>query len=455
MIPAEMNDMLSPEIDPSALLFTAALTLGTGLLFGLFPALHSTRPDLVSALKGQAGQPSGGRAAARFRVSLATGQIALSMALLVAGGLFTKSLFNVSRTDLGLNVDNVGTFVVSPALNGYTPERSCQLFERLEDALAALPGATGVSSSRVPLLTGSNWGNDVNVEGFEAGPDTDIFSRVNWVGPDYFRTLGIPLLAGREFTRADALDRPKVAIVNEAFVKKFNLGPNPLGRRIGMGAGRNSPLTIEIVGFAKNAKYDEVKLEVPPLFFLPYRQEQRVSALSFFVRTSLDPEQLLSDIPRLMGRLDPNLPVDQLRTMPQQVRENVFADHLVAMLSAAFALVATLLAAVGLYGVLAYTVSQRTREIGLRMALGAAPSRVRGLVLRQVGSMTIAGGLIGLAAAIGLGRLAQSLLYQLDGNDPTVLAAALVSLTLVAIGAGLVPAQRAARVDPMTALRYE
>src|SRR5206468_7063281 len=228
------------------------------LLFGLFPALHSTRPDLVSSLKGQAGQPSGARAAARFRTSLATAQIALSMALLIAAGLFTKSLFNVSRVDLGLKVDNVVTFGISPALNGYTPQRTADLFARLEEELGAIPGVSGVTASLVGLLAGNNWGNDVSVEGFKAGPDTDTNSRYNEVGPDYFKTLGIPLLAGREFTRADAIGAPKVAIVNEIFAKKFNLGRNAVGKRMGDG-GANSPLDIQIVGLAHDAKYSDVK----------------------------------------------------------------------------------------------------------------------------------------------------------------------------------------------------
>ncbi len=456
LMPQQAADTLPTSLEPSMFVFTAALTIGTGLLFGLFPALHSTRPDLVSSLKGQAGQPSGAKSAARFRTSLATVQIALSMALLVAAGLFTKSLFNVTRVDLGLNVDNVVTFGISPSLNGYTAERSAELFTRLEEELASIPGATGVTDSLVPLLGGSNWGNDVAVEGFKAGPDTDTNSRYNEVGADYFRTLGIPLIAGREFTRADAKGAPKVAVVNEAFAKKFNLGRDAVGKRIG-NRGGNADLDTEIVGLVQNAKYSEVKDAIPPLFFRPYRQGDtpQIGSITFYVRTAADPSTLLAAVPKVVARLDPNLPVDELRTMPQQVRENVFLDRFISVLSAAFACLATLLAAVGLYGVLAYTVSQRTREIGLRMALGAAPGRVRGMVLRQVGLMTIVGGVVGLAAAVALARLAQSLLFQMQGYDPFVLVGSAVALTLVALGAGFIPAHRASKVDPMRALRYE
>ena len=454
MLPQQAVDTIQAQLDPSMLLFTAVVTVGTGLLFGLFPALHSTRPDLIASLKGQAGQPSGARSAARFRTSLATVQIAMSMALLVSAGLFTKSLFNVSRVDLGLKVDNVITFGISPALNGYTKQRSADLYARLEDELAALPGVTGVTNSLVALLAGSNWGNSVAVEGFDLGPDTDSESRYNEVGEGYFRTFGIPLIAGREFTRADALGAPKVAIVNEAFAKKFNLGRAVIGKHIG---NRGEKLDTEIVGFVQNAKYSEVKREIPPLFFRPYRQgdSASVGSITFYVRTASDPDAFLSNIPRVVAQLDPNLPVEDLRTMPQQVRENVFLDRFISVLSVAFASLATLLAAVGLYGVLAYTVSQRTREIGLRMALGAAPGRVRAMVLRQVAGMTLVGGLAGLAASIGLARLAQSLLFQMQGSDPVVLAGSEIALTLVALGAGFIPAHRASQVDPMSALRYE
>ncbi|MGH8638471.1 MAG: FtsX-like permease family protein, partial [Burkholderiales bacterium] len=445
------------EIDGMVLLFAAAVTLGTGLLFGLFPAWHSTRPDLLPTLKGQAGQPGGGKSAQWFRATLATTQIAISMALLACAGLITKSLLNVSRVELGIDIDNLITFGVSPELNGYSAERSKQLFERLEEELGAQPGVIGVTSALVPALGGSNWGSDVAVEGFKSGPDVDSNARYNEVGPTYFRTMGMQLIAGREFTRADRLGAPKVAIVNEAFAKKFNLGRDVVGKRIGTGSGSGSPLDTEIVGFVKDAKYSDVKDDVPPLFFRPYRQDERVGSMSFYVRSSGPPEQLLQAVHRVVGSVDPNLPVENLRTMPEQVRQNVFMDRIITTLSAGFAILATLLASVGLYGVLAYTVAQRTREIGLRMALGAAPGRVRIMVLRQVAIMTIIGGTLGLLAAVWAGRAAKSsdILYQMEGYDPVVLVASVILLALVALGAGFLPAHRASKVDPMLALRYE
>jgi predicted permease len=453
MLPAEAFETIDLTVQPAAIVFSAALALGTGLLFGFFPAVYSTRPDLVSTLKNQAGQPSGAKAAKRFRASLATLQVALSMMLLVCAGLFIKSLYNVSKVDLGLALDNVVTFRISPELNGYSTEQSVAFFERVEDALAALPGVTGVTAGTVSLLAGNNWGNSVRVQGFDAGPDTDTGSRFNQIAPDYFRALGVPLLAGREFRRADANGNPKVAIVNEAFAKKFNLGRDAVGKRMGQNDGNE--LDIEIVGLVQNAKYSEVKQTIPPQFFIPYRQAERIGRITFYARTALDPEQFLSTIQPVVAALDPNLPIEDLRTMPQQIRENVFVERIMSTLSAAFAVLATLLAAIGLYGVLAYTIAQRTREIGLRMALGADRGTVRGMVLKQVAWMTAIGGIIGLAGAVGLGRAAQSLLFELQGHDPAVLIAATVLLTLVALGAGFLPARRASRIDPMRALRYE
>lgn len=454
LLPTEQAASIDFSLDPSVIAFVAVLALGTGLLFGLFPAIHSTRQDLASTMRGSSGQPSGSRGAARFRMTLATVQIALSMALLVSAALFTRSLANISRVDLGVQIDQVVQFAVAPQLNGYTPERSRAFFERVEDELAAMPGVTGVAGTMVPLIGGSNWGSSVRVQGFDAGPDTDRDSQYNDVGPDYFKTLGVPLIAGREFTRADAFGGAKVAIVNEAFAKKFNLGREAVGKRMTRG-GQDSELDTEIIGLVPNTKYSEVKQEPPPIFYYPYRQNARLGFINFLVRTSLPPEQLLATIPPAIARLDPNLPVENLRTMPQQIQQNVSMDRLITTLSAAFAALATLLAAIGLYGVLAYTVAQRTREIGLRMALGADGGRVRGMVLRQVGWMTLIGGIVGLAGAVGIGRLAQSLLYQMEGSDPVALVGASALLVLVALVAGFIPAQRASRIDPMTALRYE
>jgi predicted permease len=456
LLPSEASAILSFELEWPVMAFAGALSVATGLLFGLFPAIHSTRPDLATTLKGTAGQPSGGRGASHFRSSLVVGQMALSMALLAAAGLFIKSLYNVSQVDLGVKIDNVVTFSVSPELNGYETERSKQLFAGLEAALAAEPGVTGVTASMVPILAGSNWGTDVRVQGFQSGPDIDSNSRFNAIGPAYFSTLGVPMLSGREFAESDRSGGRKVAIVNEAFAEKFKLGRDAVGKLMAQSGG-NGELDMEIVGLVQNAKYSEVKQTVPPLFFTPYRQEERIGYISFYVRTNASPEGFLRRVPQIVAALDRDLPVEELRTMPQQIRENVFLDRMISTMSAAFAALATVLAAIGLYGVLAYTVTQRTREFGLRMALGADGANVRRLVLRQVGLLAIVGGVIGLALGIAIGRIAEKeeQLFEVSGTDPVVFASALALLGLVAMLAGLIPAQRASKVNPMRALRWE
>ncbi|HXI19698.1 MAG TPA: ABC transporter permease, partial [Gemmatimonadales bacterium] len=452
ILPPDAIQTLRLDIEWPVMLFTGALSLGAGILFGIFPALHSTRPDLITTIRSNVGQIAGGRAANRFRSSLVVAQIALATALLIAAGFFIRSLINVSRVDLGLNTDHVVTFGISPELNGYQPARSAVLFQQLEDELASTPGVTGVSTSMVPLLAGSNWGNDVSVEGFKKGPDTDANSRFNEVGPDYFKTMQVPLLSGREFTRADGLGSAKVAVVNETFAKKFHLGRDAVGKHMSLGSG---PLDIEIVGLARDAKYAQVKDPAPPLFFIPYLQDSTIGSNNYYVRTTLNPVEFLRTVPKLVANLDPNLPVENLKTLPEQVKENVFLDRMITTLSAAFAVLATILAAVGLYGVLAYTVALRTREFGVRMALGADAGRVRGMVVRQVALMTLIGGVIGVAAAVGLGRGVQSLLYGMQATDPVVIVLATTLLSVVALGAGFLPALRASRVHPMQALRYE
>jgi predicted permease len=453
MLPPDAAEAMTFAIDFRVLLFMAAVSLSTGLLFGIFPALHGTRPNLAIALKGQAGQPGGARAAKRFRTTLATVQIVLSMALLAIAGLFIKSLVNVSKVDLGLVTDHVVTFGIAPSLNGYTPERSRQIYEQVEDALIRLPGVTQVAGSMVPLVSGDNWGTSVSVEGFQADADTDVHSSLNMVGPGFFKTVGMQTIAGRDFTRSDTITSPKVAVVNEAFAKKFNLGANPIGRRVSQ--SRSGTLDTEIIALVKDAKYSEIKQPVPPVLFTPYRQNERPDGLYFYVATSGSMETVMASIGPLIAGIDSTLPVAGLMTMTQQVRANVFEDRLISTLASVFAGLATLLAAIGLYGVLAYTVAQRTREIGLRMALGADASRIRSMVMRQVALMTLIGGVVGLALAMVVGVYAKSALYEMTGLDPVVLGSSAALLVLVAFGAGFIPAYRASKVDPMLALRYE
>jgi predicted permease len=441
-------------INWSVLWFAGGLSMLTGVLFGLFPAFQATRPDIASALKGQAGQPSGARAAALVRVGLVVLQVSLSMGLLASAGLFGKSLLNVSRVDLGVQVDQVITFSLAPQRNGYSLPRAQLFFQDVLTRLAAIPGVTAVSAARVPLIGNSSSNTSLEVEGSVLGPEERTGTSYNETSPGYFQTVGMHLLAGRDFTEADTVAAPKVAVVNEAFVRKFKLGANPLGRRMRRG-GDNAPYDIEIVGLVKDAKYRSVREPVPAVFFTPYRQNERVGQLIFYAKASGDPEKLVGQIRPLVASLDPNLPVQRLATMPDQISQNVASDRLLSVLSASFAGLATALAAIGLYGVLAYTVSQRTREFGLRMALGAAPGAVQRLVLRQVLWMTLAGSVIGVALAIVAGRYAKALLFEMGSADPGVMASSVGVLAVVALAAGFIPSRRASRVDPMKALRCE
>ncbi len=449
---ADAGAVIVVHLDWRVIAFSAALSLATGLLFGVFPAFHSTKVGPASALKNDSGRSTSSRAASRFRGAMILAQMALSTLLLVSAGLTIRSLVNVSRVDLGIRVDHLVTFTISPRLNGYSPDAARDLFERTEAALSAMPGASIASASTVPLVAGTFYGTSVTVQDFAGGDGVDSNSAFSQTGPGFFETAGIPLLAGRDFAPGDDLTAPKVAIVNEAFAKKFKLGHSAVGKRMKSGS---DPVDMEIVGLVRDARYSNVREDAPALFYMPYRQDKNLGRATFYVRTPLDPDALLKAVPAVMHRLDPNLPMEDLRTMENQVRVNEAGDRAITMLATAFALLATLLAAIGLYGVLAYTVAQRTREFGVRMALGAAPAEVRRLVLRSVVRLATAGSLLGALAALFAGRYLQTLLYQMSGFDPWVLGAAIATLTVVALAAGFVPAWRASRIDPMRALRAE
>ena len=288
-----------------------------------------------------------------------------------------------------------------------------------------------------------------------AAPDADTDANTSLVGPRFFSTLGIPLIAGREFTATDSSTSQQVAVVNEAFAKKFNLGRNAVGTRMELGRNSTPKLDIEIVGLVQDAKYSEVKGEIPPQFFLPHRQRNTRGVMNYYVRSSLDASQMNGAISRIVADLDRNLPIENLRPMEDQVRERSETDLLLARVSVGFAGLATLLAAIGLYGVLAYSVAQRTPEIGIRLALGADAARIRRMVLRHVGRLTLVGVIAGLAGAVVLARLAASMLFRVGGFDPAVMFAAVAAVVAVALVAATIPAVRASRIDPAAALRAE
>jgi predicted permease len=452
--PSAGAEFLPFQIDASLLVFALGLSLVTAVIFGMLPAIHSTRIHVTTMARSQSGVTGGG--ASRLRSALVTAQIALALALLVVAGLFAKSLVNIGRVDLGMQIANLTTFTVSPALNGYSGERSHALFEQIVEGLSAVPGVTSVSESTVPLLEGSNASANVTVQGFEATPDADLDASTTLIGPRFFGTLGIPLIAGREFTRADAPEAQRVAIVNEAFAKKFNLArERVVGTRMELGRNDNPKFDIDIVGLVQDSKYSEAKDDPPPVFYLPRRQREGVRSTTYYVRSSLDTGAMNAAVTQIMSRLDPNMPIEELRTMEAQVRDRASSDRLLAQIALGFAALSTLLAAVGLYGVLAYSVAQRTPEIGVRLALGADGARIRQMILNHVGRLAVVGVVTGLAAALVLGRFAASLLFRVEGTDPPVVLGAVAVVIVVSLSAAMLPAHRASRIDPARALRWE
>ena len=456
MIPTfEVGTGFDVDLNTATLMFAAGATATTVLIFGLLPALRATRTHPGAVVKGQASQASSAARLTRVRDSLAAAQIGFSMMLLAVAGLFAQSLANVARVDLGLDTSSIVSFTVSPRLSGYGPERSMEIFDRLEAELSASPGISGVTSARVAILSNSNSRNSLRVEGFDAEPTDNTTASTNEVGSDFFETLGIPILAGRGFDESDTLDGPRVAIVNESFLQKFNLGMDALGTRFASGFADDQPPNIEIVGIAADAKYSAVKGDIPPQYFLPRRQDDNIGTLTYYVRGALEADTLFSQMRRTVALVDASLPIASMTTLEQTVDDNVFLDRLLTMFSVGFAGLASFLAGVGLYGVLAYSVAQRTRELGVRMALGATPGGLRRMVMLHVGRLALIGIPTGLVAAFLVGRAASALLFGLSGTFAYVLGAAAGLLVCIVAAAGWLPARNAARTTPMSALRYE
>jgi predicted permease len=374
------------------------------------------------------------------------------MLLLVLAGLFTKSLMNVARQDVGMDVESVVSFSVTPRMNAYSPRQLADYYDRLEDALAAQPGVLAVGSGGVPLLGNFALRQPFSVEGFDAAPGADTRAALAMVGTDFFGALGITLRAGRTFTDRDEASSPPVAVVNESFARRFNVAE--VGTRAGFGQTTN--YQFEIVGIVADAKLASVKNDFEPVVYLSrYQTAGGIQAMFYFLRAGAEPDALLAMIPRIAAEIDPDVPITNLQTMTTTVNGNVYVDRLLSTLSAGFAALATLLAGIGLYGVLAYNVTQRTRELGLRLALGAPPAGLRSMILKQVGVMALMGVGMGLVAALAVGRAAEALLFGLSARDPLVFGGAFVVLSVVVFAASWVPAWRASRIAPTEALRYQ
>ena len=446
---------LTEKLDPGVLAFAIGATLLSGVFFGLIPAWRVTRLGVSDVIKDQGSTSSASVSHVGFRKFLVAGQVAFTVLLLAGAGLFVRSLWNLQKQDLGLNPDHVITFSIEPPLNGYDTPKSIALIDELRARIAALPGVRSVGTGDVPTLTGDSNSRNITAEGSPHVPEDLQDVNYESVSPGYFSTLGVPLLSGREFAEADGATAPKVAIASESMVKRFFPGRDPIGMHFAFGGGNKVKPDIEIVGVVKDVKQAHVNGALQPYVYIPYAQIPKVEAMTFYVRSTQDPSLLGTALQGEVRQLDANLPVYDLKTMERVVDEDLFSAKIVAVLSAAFAGLAGLLAALGIYGVLAYVVVQRTREIGIRMALGAMAGHVRLMILREVGMMVLIGVAVGLPAAYGLARLSESLLFGVHAGDPAVYAVGLGLIALIALAACFIPARRATRVDPLVALRYE
>jgi len=435
--------------------FTLAIATLTGILCGLAPALRSTRINVAPALKESAfSPPSTTLIGRRLGVSnlLVVAQVALSILVLVGASLLTRTLINLATMNVGFDAHNVVLFGVQPELNGYQGERLTSLFPELQRRLSALPGVASVGYSAVPLLSGSHGMRVIYFANEPGGFPVYVLD----VGPNFFETMRIPLLAGRTYDSHDFVDasgkQAKAVIVNQAFARRFFGKQNPLGQLIGLDKGK--PPDVEIVGVVGDAKYYSLREGIEPTLYFPY-VPRLPGTRTFEVRTASDPKALLPSIRGAVRSVDSNLPIFNLMTQTDQINRAIYQERLVAWLSGAFALLALVVACIGLYGLLAYEVARRTHEVGIRMALGASSVEVLGLVLGRGIRLVTLGVVIGISGALGLTRYLQSLLYGVRPIDPLAYATVTILLLVVTFGACYVPARRATKVDPMVALRYE
>ena len=454
LVPAGDSPLLIQATpDVRVLGFAFALTLATGVIFGLLPALRASRPDLWTTLKDTVGSIAGSHGGQLFlRKGLVTAQVALSFLLLFGAGLFVRSLQNLKGTETGVALENLVTFQLAPSLSGYDAPRAVRLYENLLDRLRASPAVRSAGQASVSILSGSEWDSSMGVEGHRPQDGEDMQAFMNALSPGYFQTMAIPLLEGRDFRPSDARQEANVAIVNRKFAQHFFKSESAVGKRIGWGTGPTAKLTIEIIGVAADSLYEGPREGVRRQVFVPFYGS---GSSAFYVRTTTSSDSAFGLVRNELKQLDATMPVYEMKTLEGQLDETLLSDRLIALLSAGFGLLATVLASVGLYGVMAFVVARRRRELGLRLALGAQPAGIIWLVMKEVILLLGIGLAVGVPAAIALGRLVSSELYGIQPNDPWLAAATVALLALVSAAAGLIPAHRASRIDPMLALRQE
>ncbi|MGB7466299.1 MAG: ABC transporter permease [Candidatus Acidiferrum sp.] len=466
-LPSDSGGMnISSAPDLRILLFNLAVTLLTGIIFGLVPALQTTKPNIAGTLKDQAGAVVGGGGNHRLRKGLVVVQVTLSLLLLVGAGLFVRSLANLRNLGPGFSPERLVAFQIDPSLNGFTPERLRIFYPQLSDALSSIPGVRSVGLASMRILEDNEWDSGMSVEGFTpAKPDEHAQPYMNAIGPNYFATLGVPIIEGRDFTINDRHIvkhgpeewnwAPTTVMINEKFAQKYFAGRNPIGLHLGFGTDPGTPTDMEVIGVVKDFKYTNLRDEIPVQAYIPYLGDRFLGGMTIYVRTTGDANQLMSTVRSTVRDMDPNVPIYAMRTTEVTINESLSTERMIASLSAVFGFLATLLAVIGLYGVMAYTVAQRTREVGIRIALGAARGKVIWLVMREVLLLVAIGVIAGVTASVALTRVVQSQLFGLTPHDPLTLGLATAVLAVVACAAGYIPALRASRLDPMVALRYE
>ena len=444
---------LAPHLNLRVLAFTAAASVLTGMLFGLAPAFRGNGLDLTPALKDSPAAIATGvsRRWLSLGGSLVIAQVALSVLVLAGAGLLVRTLRNLKNIDPGFDTRNILIFGIDPTLNGYTEQRSRNLYPQLQERLEALPGVLSVTYSFDPLLSGNIWSSSFYIEGEAQHPEhmTDALA----IGPKFFETMRIPLLAGRTFSSRDFTSPPDSkggpVVINQAFARSFFKNQNPLGLRILDFGGKDT--SYEIIGIVGDARYETLRSEIAPTAYV----SQKGGDTTFEVRTAVDPRTIIPAVRAMLSQLDNNLPLSNLTTQSEQIDRSLFQERLFARLSSFFGSISLLLACLGLYGLLSYEVTRRIREIGIRMTLGARRPDILLLLVGQGVGLSSAGAILGILAALGATRYLASLLYGVRPYDPLTFAAVAILLVVVSFVATYIPARRAMRVDPLVALRYE